>query len=389
MVPSIAPEFVKFGGDGDADPFRNSPEWGSACILAPWQQYQFTGDVALLRRHYDVMKRYLAYLGSKAKDHVLDFGLGDWYDIGPRPPGPSQLTPKALTATAFYQHDAATMARIAQIVDRPDDAWAYAALAEQTRIAFNHAFFDPNTNQYATGSQCANAVALVMGLVDGARRDAVLANLVRDVETRGLTAGDVGYRYLLRALADGGRSDVIFAMNHQSQKPGYGYQLARGATSLTEAWDARPDSSQNHFMLGQINEWFYHDLAGIQPDPAGPGFKRIVIKPAIVGDLAWVKASYASPHGRIASAWRREGDRVTLEVTIPANATATVHVPASDPAAVTEGDESAERTRGVRSLPSIPGYAVFEVGSGSYRFSGTIPSGSPLSSAASSAQRRP
>lgn len=393
MVPSIAPEFVKFGGDGDADPFRNSPEWGSALILSPWQQYQFSGDLELLRRHYDGMKRYVAYLGTKAKDHILDFGLGDWYDIGPRPPGPSQLTPKALTATAFYQHDAAILAQIARLLNRPDEAWAYAALAEQIRIAFNRAFFDPAANQYATGSQCANAVALVMGLVDGSRREAVLANIVADVRKNGLTAGDVGYRYLLRALADGGRSDVIFAMNHQSEKPGYGYQLARGATSLTEAWDARPDSSQNHFMLGQINEWFYHDLAGIQPDPAGPGFKRIVIKPAIVGDLAWVKAAYASPHGRIASAWRREGYRVTLEITIPVNTTATVHVPVSDPAAVTEGGKPAAQARGVRARPAISGYAVFEVGSGSYRFSGTVPptgsAESPALSAAPSSRRRP
>jgi alpha-L-rhamnosidase len=93
----------------------------------------------------------------------------------------------------------------------------------------------------------------------------VLDAIVRDVRNRGnaLTAGDVGYRYLLRALADGGRSDVIFDINNQSDKPGYGYQLKKGATSLTEAWDAGRGSSQNHFMLGQIQEWFYHDLAGI------------------------------------------------------------------------------------------------------------------------------
>jgi alpha-L-rhamnosidase len=322
------------------------------------------------------MKRYVAYLGTKAKDHILDFGLGDWYDLGPRPPGPSQLTPKALTATAFYQHDAAILAQIARLLDRPDEAWAYAALAEHVRIAFNRAFFDPETNQYATGSQCANSVALVMGLADEARRGAILANVVADVRKQGLTAGDVGYRYLLRALADGGRSDVIFAMNHQSEKPGYGYQLARGATSLTEAWDARPGSSQNHFMLGQINEWFYHDLAGIQPDPAGPGFKRIVIKPAVVGDLVWVKAAYGSPHGRIASAWKREGAHLTLEVTIPANTTATVFVPTTDASSVTEGGRPLARVATVTALPAQAGAAVFAVGSGRYVFSSEFTPGS-------------
>jgi hypothetical protein len=106
---------------------------------------------------------------------------------------------------------------------------------------------------------------LVMELVDPANRLAAVDAIVTDVTARGnaLTAGDVGFRYLLRALADAGRSDVIFAMNHQSEKPGYGYQLARGATSLTEAWNADRRSSQNHFMLGHLVEWLYHDLAGI------------------------------------------------------------------------------------------------------------------------------
>jgi alpha-L-rhamnosidase len=94
FVPNIAPKYVKFGGDGDRNPFRNSPEWGSAFLLVPWQQYLFNGDLELLRRHYEDMKRYAAYLGARAKDHILDFGLGDWYDIGLKPPGESQLTPK-------------------------------------------------------------------------------------------------------------------------------------------------------------------------------------------------------------------------------------------------------------------------------------------------------
>lgn len=109
----------------------------------------------------------------------------------------------------------------------------------------------------------------------------------------------MGYRYLLRALADGGRSDVIFDMNNQSDKPGYGMQLAKGKTSLTEAWNG--GSSQDHFMLGQIQEWFFHDLAGIQNAPGSAGFKQIVINPQPVGDVTWVKASYNSIRGKIVS----------------------------------------------------------------------------------------
>ena len=268
LVPDIAPEYVVFEGG-----FRDSPEWGSAIVLAAWQHFVWTGDESPLRLHYEAMKRYVAYLASRAEGDIVGHGLGDWYDIGPKPPGPSQLTPIALTATAIYIEDNQALARIAERLGRPEDARSYAESAARIKAAFNRRFYDPAAQHYATGSQTAQAMPLVLGLVPDEDRDLVLEALVRDVRAHGngTTAGDVGYRYVLRALAEGGRSDVIFDMNHQSERPGYGYQLARGATSLTEAWDANPRSSQNHFMLGQIIEWFYGDLAGLAPDPAGPG----------------------------------------------------------------------------------------------------------------------
>ena len=372
LVPDIAPEYVKFDGG-----FRDSPEWGSACVLVPWQQYEFAGDLELLRKHYDAMARYLAYLGSRATNSIVSHGLGDWYDLGPKPPGFAQLTPMALTATAFYYCDARVLAQTAALLGKTEDAKRYEELAAQIRSAFNQTFFDPALARYGTGSQCANAIPLVMGLVDESARPAVLADLVRDVRDHGnaLTTGDVGYRYLLRALAEGGRSDLIFDMNNQSAKPGYGYQLAHGATSLTEAWDGGRHSSQNHFMLGQLMEWFYHDLAGIGCDPAGPGFKRILIKPAVVGDLSWVKADYESIHGLIHCDWRRQEDRLALKVTIPANTTATVFMPAASADTVTERGKPAARSKGVQFLRQEKGCAVYAIGSGSYEFRSTLKAG--------------
>ena len=365
LVPDIAPEYVVFDGG-----FRDSPEWGSAFVLVPWQQFEFTGDRDLLRRHFDGMARYVAYLGTRASNHIVAHGLGDWYDLGPKPPGYAQLTPRSLTATAFYYQDAWILAQAATLLGRPEDAKKYAALAEAILTAFNGAFFNPATGSYATGSQCANAIPLVMDLVEPAQRAAVVAALVADVQQHGngITAGDVGYRYLLRALAGAGRSDVIFAMNNQSDKPGYGYQLQRGATSLTEAWDAGRGSSQNHFMLGQIMEWFYRDLAGIGSDPAGPGFGKILIRPQPVGDVTWCQASYDSVHGRIASDWRQDGGAFSLRVSLPPNTTATVWVPAKSATDVTESGKPAKRSAGVKFLRQESGSAVFEVGGGRYDF---------------------
>jgi alpha-L-rhamnosidase len=369
LVPNIAPEYTVFGWWDDMQ-FRETPEWGSAFIQIAWQQFLFTGDLDLARRYYDGMKRYLAYLQTRVgADGILRIkgSLGDWYDIGPKDPGRAQLTPVDLTATAIYFDDLQIMARFATQTGRVEDANNFRAQAAQILSAFQREYFLADKGVYATGSQTANAMPFALGMVAPEQRARVLEAIVADVSKNGLTAGDVGYRYLLRALADGGRSEVVFAMNHQSEKPGYGYQLKMGATSLTEAWDARRRSSQNHFMLGQINEWFFHDLAGIQPDPTAPGFKHILIKPAVVKDLGWVKASYESVHGLIRSEWRYKGT-LELNVVVPPNTTATVFVPTTKPAAVQEGGRSARRSKGVRFVRAEGGRAVYAVGSGEYRF---------------------
>jgi len=363
LVPTTAPEYTAFKGD-----FRDSLEWGATAIILPWQQYEFDGDREMLRRHYEVMKKYVAYLGTTATSNIVNHGLGDWYDLGPKAPGVAQLTPVGLTATAFYFYDTWVLSQIAAVLGQTNDAAQFDLQAGQICTAFNREFFNATNCTYATGSQCANAMPLVMGLVDATNRAGVLDAIVRDVRahTNALTAGDVGYRYLLRALADGGRSDVIFDMNNQSDKPGYGMQIKKGKTSLTEAWNG--GSSQDHFMLGQIQEWFYHDLAGIGCDLAGPGFKKIIINPQPVGDITWVKASYKSIRGPIVSDWNRDGDRFTLNVTIPANTTATVYVPARSAEVVTESGKPAAKSQGVKFLRMDNDRAVFAVESGQYAF---------------------
>jgi hypothetical protein len=376
FVPNIAPEYFIAGSHDTKNAMRNSPEWGGAFIMVAWQQYQFDGDIALLRRYYDDMKRYVAFLGSTAANHIVTTGLGDWYDIGPKAPWGSQLTPPALTATAFYQHFNWILARTAGLLGKPDEAKQFDELAEQIRVAFNEKFFNPTNGQYSTGSQCANALPLVMNLVDETNRASVLDAIVADVRKHGnaLTTGDVGYRYLLRALAENGRSDVIFDMNNQSEKPGYGYQLKMGATSLTEKWDAGVGSfgSQNHFMLGQINEWFFHDLAGIASNPATPGFKQIIIRPQPVGDVTWAQGKYDSIRGPIFVGWKRDDKNFSLTVSIPPNTSAMVYVPAKFPSKVRVDGDATEISRSVKFVRQENGWGVFEAISGQYQFTAVL-----------------
>ncbi|MBN2180939.1 MAG: family 78 glycoside hydrolase catalytic domain [Sedimentisphaerales bacterium] len=370
LVPNIAPEYVQFNGT-----FRAAAEWAASFIMVPWQHYLWTGDTDLFEQYFPAMKRYLAYLDSRAEDYILDEGLGDWYDVGPRKSSRAELTPPEVTASAFYYYDHKLVARIAKILGEDEDARLYEQKAAKIRQAYHDRFFHADTNhelagQFGTGSQCSNALALVMDLAEPSERGTVLDALVRDVKQRGnaVTAGDVGFRYLLLALAQGNRSDVIYDMINQDDKPGYGYMLKMGETSLTEAWDANHGSSHNHFMLGQITEWFYRYLVGIDSDPNRPGFKNIIIRPQPVGELKWAEGTYESIHGPISARWEREGGKFSLNVTIPANTTATIWVPARQASEVTESGRKPAEQQGINFVRAQGDRRIYQIGSGSYKF---------------------
>jgi hypothetical protein len=209
-----------------------------------------------------------------------------------------------------------------------------------------------------------------LGLVPEERREAVLATLVQAVRGAGdrVTAGDVGFTYVVQALSDGGQGGLLFRLVTQPEGPGYADQLRKGATALTEAWDANPASSHNHCMLGHAEEWFYRGLAGILPDPAAPGFKHFFLKPQLVGDLTWARADYDSVYGRIASHWKIEDQRVVWEISVPPNTSATVTVPTLHVADVTESERPLAEVPGIHSPREENGQVVLEVGSGTYRF---------------------
>ncbi len=329
LIPEIAPEYVHF-----TEPFRDSPEWGSAAIILPWYNYQWYADKQTLAEAYPMMQRYIAYLQTKAVNNILLQGLGDWYDIGPKDPGVSQLTPPGVTATAVYYYDLTIMSRIASLLGKATDAKQFDALAIAVKKSFNTKFFNSATKQYASGSQAANAMALFMGLTEPQNKKTVVDNLVKDIRNRNnaLTAGDIGYRYVLRALEDAGRSDVIFDMNSRNDVPGYGFQLAHGATALTESWQAYTSVSNNHFMLGHIMEWFYAGLCGIKQAEGSTGYKNIIIKPQPAGDIKNAKATYHSPYGLIKTYWEKENDVFVLNVSIPVNTTAEIYLPGSNKA---------------------------------------------------------
>ncbi|MDR1343049.1 MAG: glycoside hydrolase family 78 protein [Prevotellaceae bacterium] len=364
LVPNIAPEYTTFS-DYNGN-FSDSPEWGATAVILPWMYYHYYGDSTLIARYFGVMHRYVDYLSSRAAEHIVLHGLGDWYDYGDFAAGFSRNTPVALSATAHYYCVALLTAEAAAMLRMEAYEKKYRTLAENIRWAFNSKFFDADSKQYGTGSQASNAMPLFMGIVEPQHRQAVLENLVKDVQAHGnrLTTGYVGSRYLYQALARNGCNDVMYAMHNHCDVPGYGFQLKLGLTTLAEQWDPRKGYSQNHFMMGQIEEWFFCSLAGITPDDRRPGFSHFHVAPAPVAGLTYVKASHASPYGDVKVRWTSNGDVFTLNLTVPVNATASVNLPDSEGAAILVNGEPLAKTLAAERVDS----ATLLVGSGEYTF---------------------
>ena len=312
--------------------FADSPEWGSSMVILPFMYYETYGDASLIERYYRNMRAYVDYLTSRAQNHIVSFGLGDWYDYGDFRAGFSRNTPVPLVATAHYYLDICYMEQAARMVGNKHDENYYAALKAEVKAAFNDTFFHPETAQYGTGSQCSNALPLFLGLVEDGVRPLVLQNLVKDIKAHGnrLTTGDVGNRYLFQTLARNGLNELMYTMHNHEEAPGYGFQLKFGATTLTEQWDPRQGSSWNHFMMGQIDEWFFASLAGIQADPSAPGYQDFVIAPQPVGDLKQVEATFQTLYGTISVNWTKENGIFTLRTNVPVNCSAQLFMPGEE-----------------------------------------------------------
>lgn len=319
MVPTTAPQYISFG-----NLFDDSPEWGSTLVILPFMYYDQYGDSTLITDNYESMRRYVDYLTSRADNGIVSHGLGDWYDYGPWRAGFSKNTPIPLVATAHYIFDLQLLTRAARMTGRKADAQKYSALLDKTVESFNREFFKPDSCTYGTGSQASNALPLYLGLTGG-NKQGVLASLVNDIKEHGnrLTTGDVGNRYLFQTLAQNGLNELLYTMLNHYETPGYGFQLRHGATTLTEQWDPNQGSSLNHFMMGQIDEWLFKTLAGIQNQPGTHGLRHLLIQPTLVGDLQYVKASTHSLYGKISV----DCTRTSLTVEIPVGSDATVVLP--------------------------------------------------------------
>ena len=349
------------------------PAWADAGVICPWNVYQVYGDRRLLEQHYPNMARFIEFCKNRSTPELLPPAqfhcFGDWLSI-------QDDTPKEVIYVAYFAHSTRLMQQAAEVLDKQADVEKYAKLYRRIKAAFQQAYIN-RAGRIQGDTQTDYVLALAFDLVDGKQRAAAAARLIELIKSRDghLSTGFIGTKDLMLVLNKIGRTEVAYRLLLNKTFPSWGFSIVNGATTIWERWNGwTPEhgffdpgmNSFAHYSFGAVAGWMFETIGGI--GTLGPGFQHILIRPRPGGDLTWAKVRYRSIRGPIATQWKIEGGQFILHATIPANTTAELHMPATDPAHVTEGGQPAAAAAGVRYLRKEGGVCVYEIGSGEYRF---------------------
>ena len=354
--------------------------WGDVAVVAPWTMFTAYADTGLLEENWTMMTEWIKYYVNKAGDDLLlpADSYGDWLAV--------ETSPKEVTATSYFAYSTSLMAKMATALGKTEEAKYYNDLFEKIRTAYVDAYVNTATGVIEGNTQTIYVMALYFNLIeDSALRQKVAENLVSRIEAANwhLSTGFLGCELLLPALTEAGYTEIAYQLLLNTTYPSWLYPVVNGATTIWERWNSYIAetgtfgdvgmNSFNHYSYGSVTEWFYQYAAGIQYDWQNPGYKHFTIAPNPSTQLNQFKAEYESVYGRIVSDWALNGEAYTLNVTVPANTTATVVVPSELESALTvDGQAATAAVEGVKYVGTENGKATFEVESGSYAFTSKI-----------------
>ena len=367
-VPFVVPNVLGAGAGGSAG-------WADAATIIPWTMYLAYGDKKILENQYESMKAWVGFMEKNSTNDLWNkgFHFGDWLFYRPDDDndGRSAITDKYLIAQCFFAHSTQLMINTAKVLGKNADAATYQALLDRIKAAFIKEYMTP-TGRLVSGSQTAYVLSLHFDMLPENLREQAAERLVKNIESYGnhLTTGFLGTPYLCHVLTRFGYNDVGYKLLLQETYPSWLYPVKMGATTIWERWDGqKPDStfqtpgmnSFNHYAYGAIGDWMYRVMAGIDTDPAGPGYKKIIIRPHPGGGLTKADATLQTYYGQVRSAWTINNDQLNWQVEIPANTRATLYIPVKEGGSVKEGNAEVQGT-------NENGYRVVETGSGRYTY---------------------
>ncbi len=373
VVPGVIPD-LKDGG----------PAWADAAVICPWTIYLAYGDKSILENNYATMTKFMDYLLNESSNLIRCapgykgwMGFGDWLSINAE-------TSRDLIGTAFFAYDANLMAQISSVLGKRNDASKYRKLSNDVKKAFQNRYLKGGTvtaeqisearklaerehgisrgnlevvdygtissevfnTELFTPSQTAYVLALHFDLLPEKLRSTASAELVEDIKRRNmhLSTGFVGAPYLPHVLSNHGQLGTAYTLLNQKTWPSWLYSVTQGATTIWERWDGWTEergfqspemNSFNHYAYGSIGAWLYQTVAGMEIDPEQPGYKHSILCPQPGDDLSHASANLKTLYGELSSAWKVDHGRLEWAVVIPANTTATLHLPVKDGSKIT------------------------------------------------------
>ena len=317
-----------------------STGWGDIAVIGPWQVWLASGDERLLEESWPMMRDWVEFIRSQARDEVLwdtGFHFGDWVALDAKEGSYFGATPNDLTATAYYAYSTQLLAKTARVLKKETDAQAYEGLHSRIVKAFQAEFLTPR-GRLAARTQTAHILALVFDLVPQAQRARTIADLAKLLEENDghLTTGFLGTPAFCDALAGAGRLDLAYDLLLKEDYPSWLYQVGRGATTVWEHWDGlKPDgtmwsakmNSFNHYAYGAVGDWMYRTIGGIAPDPGAPGYKRIVFQPQPGGGITHSRQRLETAYGPVSLDWTIDDGTWSLALEVPPNTSARLVLP--------------------------------------------------------------
>ena len=374
-IPFVIPNVLGSGAGG-------STGWADVATIIPWNIYLAYGDKKILENQYPSMKAWVKYMTDSSKNDLWNTGFhfGDWLFYRPSDDndGRSAVTDKYLIAQCFYANSVQLLINTAKVLNNTADEAIYKALLKKVKDAFLREYLTPN-GRLISGTQTAYVLALNFDMLPENLRTQAAERLAENVKSYGnhLTTGFLGTPYLCHVLTRFGYTDIAFKLLLKEDYPSWLYPVKMGATTIWERWDGqKPDSSFqtpgmnsfNHYAYGAIGDWMYRILVGLDTYEDGVGYKHIKIMPHIGGGFTNAAASLQTYYGTVSSGWKIENDKLLMDIEIPANATATVYVPAANAGTITESGKAVSTLTDVKVSGTENGYVLLQVGSGKYHF---------------------
>lgn len=364
--------------------FYDAPGWADAGVIIPWKAYLNYGDKGILESQYDAMKKFIDYVYSKNSNHIrvnaVGQNYGDWLNgnsirVDTYPKGKGSV-PKDLYSTAFFAYSTRLLANASKVLGKTQEFKYYNALYQSIRNTFIREFIDAD-GVVKGDTQAGYALALEFDLVPEDLRPKVAKNMVNAVNEYDfrISTGIQTTIRLMNQLSRNGYTEVAYKLLESNRFPSWLYSVDQGATTIWERWDGYVKgrgfqgpgmNSFNHYAIGAVGEWMYKHILGINYDESNPGYRHFIIKPEPGGSLTWAKGSYHSIIGNISVAWQHNSETFSCEITIPANASATLILPMEGQ--VTENGIPASKAKGVRLTGKSKGTTSFALQSGKYSF---------------------